>query len=42
MQGTMDTLTAEEFTRVESFAGWDFENVWSLENGDRPVLRDVR
>ena len=39
--GGEDTLTAEEFTHPESFAGWDFENIWSLENGVRPILRDV-
>jgi hypothetical protein len=39
--GGENTLTAEEFTRPESFVGWDFENVWSLENGVRPILRSV-
>ena len=39
--GGEDTLTAEEFMRPESFVGWDFENVWSLENGVRPILRSV-
>lgn len=38
--GGEDALTGEEFTRPESFVGWDFENVWSLENGVRPILRD--
>ena len=39
--GGEDTLTAEEFTHPESIMGWDFENVWSLENGVRPILRAV-
>ena len=39
--GGEDTLTAEAFRRPESFVGWDFENVWSLENGVRPILRSV-
>jgi len=32
-------LTAAQFAEQSSFAGWDFEAVWSLENGVRPVLR---
>ena len=32
-------LTAAEFAAQSSFDGWDFESVWSLENGVRPVLR---
>ena len=39
--GGENTLTAEEFTRPENFVGWDFENVWSLENSVRPILRSV-
>ena len=32
-------LTTAAFQNPASFAGWDFETVWSLENGVRPVLR---
>ena len=39
--GKEGTLTEEEFTRPESFEGWDFENTWTLENGTRPTLRAV-
>lgn len=39
--GGEDTLTAEGFTHPENFTGWDFENVWSLENGVRPILRSI-
>ena len=39
--GKEGTLTEEEFTRPESFEGWDFENTWTLESGTRPTLRAV-
>ena len=32
-------LTAAQFAHQSSFAGWDFESVWDLSNGVRPVLR---
>lgn len=31
--------TTEELKRPETFAGWDFDNVWKLESGDYPSLR---
>jgi hypothetical protein len=31
-------LTAEEYTRTNSFSGWDFENVWAM-GEEWPVLR---
>ncbi len=37
--GGEDTLTAAQFAVQSSFAGWDFNTVWSLESGVRPVLR---
>ncbi len=33
-------LTEEEFKKQESFAGFDFENVWMMEEGGYPVLRN--
>ncbi len=35
-------LRAAQFAQPLSFDGWDFESVWSLENGVRPVLRRNR
>ena len=35
-----ELLTVEEFGDPVHFEGWDFENVWSLEDGVRPVLRN--
>ena len=35
-------LTAAQFAHQSSFAGWDFETVWTLENGVRPELRSNR
>ncbi len=32
-------LTAAQFAEPLSFAGWDFETVWDLSNGVRPLLR---
>lgn len=44
--GGAGTLSAAEFGRQSSFPDWDFESVWDLSNGVRPVLRcdpeDVR
>ena len=34
-------LSAEQFGRVDSFPGWDFENVWIM-GPDGPVLRAAR
>ena len=33
-------LTTAQFASPASFGGWDFETVWSLDNGVRPILRD--
>ena len=33
-------LTTAAFSNPASFPGWDFENVWSLDNGVRPILRN--
>ena len=33
-------LTTAAFGNTASFEGWDFENVWSLDNGLRPILRN--
>lgn len=38
--GEAGALSAAEFRRIESFPGWDFEGVWDLSNGVRPVLRN--
>ncbi len=33
-------LTSAEFKDPASFTGWDFEKIWSLENGLYPMLRE--
>ena len=33
-------LSTEAFADPNGFAEWDFENVWTLENGIRPELRN--
>ena len=32
-------LSDEQFAKKESFSGWDFSNVWYLDNGVRPLLK---
>ena len=35
------TLDIRAFSDPASFSGWDFETVWTLENGVRPLLRSA-
>lgn len=34
-------LSDEQFAKKESFSGWDFSDVWYLDNGVRPLLKAI-
>ena len=33
--------TTQELKLIETYAGWDFENIWGIEEGNYPFLRNI-